>query len=153
MKTTQTARSAKPYTPAALFRVYDKQTDAVLGYLAPSRNGKDFYHVTCDEYGVWHCDCAATKPCCHIKAASELCEIRAKDGRPAHRQPMAEVATQEVAPDVDESNEEAKLDGWANEALMLHAPLNGNRRDGRLLPPPVQAPTPLHVNRQFLMRV
>lgn len=89
--TTKTTRRAtkittKPYTPAALTRVYDKASGVCLGYLAPSRDGKDWYQVTCDEYGAWHCTCRATiENCCHVKAAKELCAIRVEQGRPACR--------------------------------------------------------------------
>ena len=78
--------TTKPYTPAALTRVYDKATGVCLGYLAPSRDGREYYQITCDDNAIWHCTCKATiENCCHVKAAKELCAIRVKQGRPACR--------------------------------------------------------------------
>lgn len=98
-----TRRSAKittkPYTPAALTRVYDKATGVCLGYLAPSRDNKETYQVTCDENAIWHCTCKATvENCCHVKAAKELCEIRVKQGRPAcHAASLPEITDEQMA--------------------------------------------------------
>jgi hypothetical protein len=98
--TTQRATKAKRkpapkavYQGGTLVRVYDKATGAVLGYVAKPaqpRNAdgtvKTWYQITCDLRGCWHCTCEGNakyhRQCMHIDAAMELCEIRARQGRP-----------------------------------------------------------------------
>ncbi|GHO99573.1 hypothetical protein KSF_096210 [Reticulibacter mediterranei] len=163
---TKKASAVKPYTPAALFRVYDKKTGAVLGYAAPARNGEKTYHVTCDEHGHWDCDCPATvEHCVHVKAAMELCGIRVKAGRPGCKfSDGKEVASQieaqaqqteteqrdneadRAAVDPEAKIEEVKPQR-STEEKMLTAPLNGNRRFPFAHVP---TPTPRKVSMEWL---
>ncbi len=140
---TTTRRSAKltqkPYKPAALFRVYDKTTGACLGYLAPSRDGSTHYQVTCDDRACWHCTCPATVECVHIKAAKELCKIRAEKGQPGCFQGRATAGVE-----TEESKEEQVANSAAIDELIdpqlpeQPAPpareLRIDEREGRFVP-------------------
>jgi hypothetical protein len=134
--TTATIAIAKPATPSrpakkatsvykgvVLIRVYSKETGAVLGYAAkPSQpidslgNVKPWHRLICDEYGEWHCDCDGNavwhRQCKHIRAVSEVCGIRAEQGRPANK-PVASMSVEETAtqPAVETSVMEVKMSG------------------------------------------
>lgn len=115
--------TTKPYAPAALTRVYDKATGVCLGYLAPSRDGREYYQVTCDENAIWHCTCKATiENCCHVKAAKELCEIRVKQGRPACRAASLPEITDEQMAAIT-----AKAHEVADETPVAAEPVEANR--------------------------
>jgi hypothetical protein len=147
--TSGTSKKAKPYRPVALFRVYDKKTGECLGYVAPSRNGKDFYHVTCNEFGDWHCDCKASiEQCCHVRAALSLCAIRASQGRPGCKPPMQPTKSEEPAAMVEvEAKTSVRRTARLTDTSKAH--LNGNRRLD--VAPLAQTPTPISVSMDWLL--
>src|SRR5690348_837861 len=118
----------KAYEPVVLARVYDKTTGECLGYRAPSSNPeKDWYRITCDRFGQWHCDCEAVQyhqKCCHVRAVQELCEIRAMAAKPEQEAPSSGSSIAQVIEEVmaamDETpdepiDEEAKWKEWMDE--------------------------------------
>src|SRR5579859_183904 len=140
----RTAKISKPatkdYTPAALYRVYDKQSGVCLGYLAPSQDGKECYQVSCDDRGEWHCGCDGNakwhRTCQHIKAVQEICAIRVAEGRPgcksASLQAIDEAETARITVIAEQANAkqealQAKLDAAKPRPNHERGVLNGGR--------------------------
>lgn len=149
--TRRTAKITKPakkaeYKGAAVVRVYDKKTGAVLGYVAKPSKPVDaagrvlpWYQITCDNKGDWHCTCEGNakwhQQCMHIDAVKEICAIRVAQGRPGCKPPMVAAPVAEETPTVEtsvqpeqvkaveepytrvETDEEAKAKRWQSEEL------------------------------------